>query len=40
MLIDWQESDIEKSFCADFLKISVSVLLYRTPLGYRNQLQE
>ncbi|ACJ42821.1 hypothetical protein M794_2598 [Acinetobacter baumannii 1605] len=40
MLIDWQEPDIEKSFCAAFLKISVSVLVYRTPLGYGNQLRE
>ncbi|XAZ01922.1 hypothetical protein H2789_00155 [Acinetobacter calcoaceticus] len=39
MLIDWQEADIEKSFCAAFLKISVSVLVYRTPLRYRNQLK-
>ncbi|MPS62005.1 MAG: hypothetical protein E2595_11005 [Acinetobacter sp.] len=40
MLIDWQEPGIEKTFCAAFLKISVSVLLYRTPLGYGNQLIE
>ncbi|MCU4424684.1 hypothetical protein KTH84_10170 [Acinetobacter sp. WU_MDCI_Abxb74] len=40
MLIDWQEPDIEKSFCTAFLKISVSVLVYRTPLRYRNQLKE
>ncbi|MEK5764400.1 hypothetical protein VXE39_16785, partial [Acinetobacter junii] len=26
--------------CAAFLKISVSVLIYRTPLGYGNQLKE
>nr|WP_284084729.1 hypothetical protein [Acinetobacter nosocomialis] len=29
-----------KSFCVAFLKISVSVLVYRTPLGYGNQLKE
>ncbi|MCK0911485.1 hypothetical protein BFR85_000220 [Acinetobacter pittii] len=40
MLIDWLEPDIGKSFCAAFLKISVSVLVYRTPLGYRNQLRK
>ncbi|MDR2250397.1 MAG: hypothetical protein LBE19_12540 [Acinetobacter sp.] len=36
----WQEPDIGKSFCAAFFKSSVSVLLYRTPLGYRNQLSK
>ncbi|MCT9497912.1 hypothetical protein KTJ02_14360 [Acinetobacter baumannii] len=40
MLIDWQEPDIEKSFCAAFLKISLSVLVYRTPLGFGNLLRE
>ncbi|AVF46050.1 TPA: hypothetical protein OTT47_001650 [Acinetobacter nosocomialis] len=40
MLTDWQEPDIGKSFCAAFLKFSVSVLAYRTPLGYENQLRE
>ncbi|MDR0069211.1 hypothetical protein RFX60_18450 [Acinetobacter sp. 11520] len=31
---------MEKSFCTAFLKISVSVLVYRTPLRYRNQLRK